>query len=386
MNIERYQDALHPLLAPLGALYSGAMRLRRAAYASGLLPSWRAAAPTVSVGNIGWGGTGKTPITDWLLGWAEQRGLAPLVLTRGYGARPASYPHLVRPGHLAEEAGDEPLMLCRRHPGAAIVVDPARSRAGRWAEERLKPGVVILDDGFQHLAVRRDVNLVLLKPADLGAGWNRVIPAGSWREGGSALEQADAFLIKISERSFEALLPRLERRLRPLGRPVFSFEIAPQGLVRVLDGEQRPNFSQQPYLLVTGVGDPAQVERTASRYLGHGPREHLIYPDHHAYTRTDVKIIEQTAEKRHCAHVLCTPKDAVKLGPMARDNFWTFDLDVRFGPAWRGHGLEGARFDAWWEARFEKVRAGLEKHRKTPDNSETARQGAEESENFGKEK
>ncbi|MGE4291162.1 MAG: tetraacyldisaccharide 4'-kinase [Desulfovibrio sp.] len=398
MNIERLQDTLQPLLAPLGLLYSGAMRLRRAAYDVGLLSSWRAGALTVSVGNIGWGGTGKTPLTDWLLDWALRNGLAPLVLTRGYGARPTAYPHLVRPGNLAEEAGDEPLMLCRRHPGAAIVVDPVRSRGGRWAQEQMRPGVVLLDDGFQHLGVHRDINLVLLRPSDLDQGWNRVIPAGSWREGRSALARADAFLIKASPKNFEGLLPRLERRLSRLGKSVFSFEIVPLGLLRVLGGEQRPHFSQQPYLLVTGVGDPAQVEYTATRYLGHAPREHLIYPDHHAFTRTDVKFIEQTAEHRHCAHVLCTPKDAVKLGPMARENFWTFDLDVRFGPAWHGRGQEGAPFDAWWDARFDRTRAELAKRpgqdaeraaqsrRQSPaDNRETTRSSAEESMNFGQE-
>lgn len=392
MNIEQIQKALQPLLAPFGLLYSCGMWLRRRLYATRLLSSWRADALTVSVGNIGWGGTGKTPITDWLLDWASQRGLAALVLTRGYGAKPGAYPHLVQPGNMAEEAGDEPLMLCRRHRDATVVVDPARSRAGRWAQERMRPGVVILDDGFQHLGVRRDINLVLLRPNDLGLGWNRVIPAGSWREGPSALKAADAFLIKATPRSFESLVPSLELRLRRFGKPVFSFEIIPHGLMRVLDGEGRPHLSQQSYLLVTGVGDPAQVERTATRFFGYAPREHLVYPDHHAFTHADVQVIEQTAEKRHCAHVLCTPKDAVKLGPMAREYFWTFDLDVRFGPAWHGHGLEGARFDAWWDGRFERVRTGLKAEAEKrnavhteSENTAASRKSAEEGENFGQE-
>lgn len=359
MRIEQYQHILHPLLAPLGAAYAGGMRIRRRLYETRVLRSWRARVPTVSVGNIGWGGTGKTPLTDWLLDWAAQRNLDAVVLTRGYRARPRSLPHLVQPGHLAEEAGDEPLMLCRRHPEARIVVDPVRARGGRWAERNARPGVVFLDDGFQHLAVRRDLDLVLLRPSDLGSGWGRVIPAGSWREGSSALQRAGAFLIKTSAAGFRRMVPLFERRLLSFGVPVFSFELVVQGLVHVLTGQRRPHPLQQPYMLVTGVGEPAQVERTATRFMGHAPKEHIIYPDHHPFSRLDVKAIEQRAAKLHCPHVVCTPKDAVKLGPLSRDNFWTFDLDVRFGPAWRGHGLEGARFDAWWDARFDKIRAGL---------------------------
>lgn len=164
------------------------------------------------------------------------------------------------------------------------------------------------------------------------------------------------------------MFPLFEQRLTEFGVPVFNFQIKVQGLVRVIDGERRPGPLTRPYLLVTGVGEPKQVARTAALSMGQPPREQLIFPDHHPFTRKDVRAIEQFAAKQHCAHVLCTPKDAVKLGPLARENFWTFDLDVDFGPAWRGNGREGARFDAWFDARFDAIRAGMPKATPSPRN------------------
>ncbi|MEF2144224.1 MAG: tetraacyldisaccharide 4'-kinase [Desulfovibrionaceae bacterium] len=371
MNVEYYQNLLRPLLAPMGLLYGSAMRLRRKLYESGVLSSWRPDAVTVSVGNIGWGGSGKTPLTSWLLDWARSRGFRSLVLTRGYGARPEKYPHLVKPGHLAEEAGDEPLMLCRQHPDATIVVDPERSRGGRWAMERLTPDLIVLDDGFQHLGVRRDADLVLLKPEDLAHGWNRVIPGGSWREDATALARADAFLMKAAPERFQKMTPFFRQRLLGMDKPVFSFSIVPRGLVRIVDGARQERFEPQSYMLVTAVGDSAQVERTAIRYLGASPREHLAYPDHHAFTRNDVRQIEQAAVRRQCSHVLCTPKDAVKLGPMAREYFWTFDLDVEFGPSWNSRHESGGRFEAWWDARFNALSGELSTLQDTATANET---------------
>ena len=187
MNHLAWQRYLSPLLAPVATAYAAAMRLRQCCYASDLLYSDSLAAPCVSVGNISWGGSGKTPLTAWLLSWAVSQGLHPVVLTRGYRAHPPRYPYLVRMDSPVNEAGDEPLLLRQGCPAATVLVDPKRLRAGRWASQ-LQPDLFILDDGMQHLAVRRDINLVLLREADLLDQWNKVIPAGSWREPGSAFK------------------------------------------------------------------------------------------------------------------------------------------------------------------------------------------------------
>lgn len=326
------------------------MRLREWLYKRGLLSSWEPPALTVSVGNIGWGGSGKTPVAGWLLDWAEHKGLETILLTRGYRAKPVTYPYLVTPGAMVEEAGDEPLMLAKMHQKAHVVVDPNRIRGGKWAVNRFKPKLVVLDDGFQHMAVKRHLNLVLLKPDDLGEGWNQVNPAGSWRESMSALKRADAFMIKISPKNFKKIGPYITERLGRLRKPVFSFQIMPTGIRQVLHGQGQRDFDGGKYLLVTGVGDPAQVRRTARAYFGYGPSRHMVFKDHHVYTKHDVMEMQTVARKLGCDAVLCTPKDAVKLGPMCTDEFWQFDLCLEFGPSTLGSGTP---FNIWWNRRYD---------------------------------
>ena len=349
-SVTALQRTLAPLLKPVSWLYGGLMQVRADLYRRGLLPRWEAPVLTVSVGNIGWGGSGKTPLADWLLGWAESQGIPVALLTRGYRAKPVSLPYVVKPGALAEEAGDEPLMLACSHEKAVVVVDPDRTRAGKMVMKNFKPELIILDDGFQHMAVQRHLNLVLLKPQDVRSGWNSIIPAGTWREPVAALERADAFLLKIGPKGFAALKPHIEQRLERFNKPVFSFQIMPTGLRKVLGGETARDFSGGQYLLVTGVGDPAQVKATATAYFGYAPLKHMAFRDHHFYTKHDVLEISETARKLGCRAILCTPKDAVKLGAMSTDEFWQFDLRLEFGPSAIGVDTP---FSTWWDRRYD---------------------------------
>lgn len=353
------QRSFSVVLKPCGWLYGRIMRVRERLYGSGVLRSWIPSTPTVSVGNIGWGGTGKTPVADWFLGWAGRRELRAVLLTRGYRAKPKTLPYIVLPGALAEEAGDEPLMLAGNHPDACVVVDPDRGRGGRMAQEAFDPGLIVLDDGFQHMAVERHLNLVLLRPDDLNEEWDRVIPAGSWREPQAALRRADAFMIKVSPEGFENLKSAIDRRLGLLFKPVFSFSLAPTGVRQVVSEERARDFGGTPYLLVSGVGQPGQVEATAKAYFGYAPARHIVFKDHHAYTKKDVVSIVERAQSAGCEAILCTPKDAVKLGPLCTEAFWRFDLRVEFGPSTLGGQIS---FESWWEARFDAIRDRMAEH------------------------
>ena len=350
-DIIRFQRAASPLLVPLGRAYAGLMALRRGLYGAGWVPRWRPGAPVVSVGNIGWGGSGKTPLASWILGWAAGRGLSTVLLTRGYRSNAPSHPHLVDPASMPEESGDEPLMLARANPGARVIVDPVRRRAGAHAEQRFRPDLYVLDDGFQHMAVERDLDLVLLTPQDLGGKWDLVCPAGSWREGKGALQGATAFLVRCGPEYFKKLRPILERRLKGYGKPVFNFSIAPRGLVQVSGQGVAADLGGERYLLVSGVGDPAQVALTAEGYLGYPPAGHAAFPDHHLFTKRDVRDLAAQARHLGCERILCTPKDAVKLGPMADDRFWTFEIDLAFGED--AFGPRG--FDVWFARRMDEL-------------------------------
>ncbi len=348
-----WQRRLSPLLAPLGLAYGRLMRARREAYAKGRRPSMEPAAPTVSVGNIAWGGTGKTPLTRWLCARAAADGLTPVVLTRGYKACPPAPHYLVRYESPVEYAGDEPLELARACPGARVVVDPERSRAAAWAAEQFGPDLFILDDGFQHLAVRRHLDLVLLRPADLVRDWNRVLPAGPWREPASALAAADAFLVKAAPGAFTALEPDARRRLGGLGRPVFSFDVRSGGAFPALGNDAAVDLARAPFVLVTATGDPRQVLRSVAELAGRAPERHLAFGDHHAFTARHWTSICQAADAAGARLVVCTPKDAVKLEPLAAgaepERLLVVRPEVVFGPALFADQAFPDWFGAWWE-------------------------------------
>jgi tetraacyldisaccharide 4'-kinase len=351
----RLQAALSPLLSPLGLAYAAVLRQRELAYASGRRDAWRPPIPTISVGNIAWGGTGKTPLTAWIAQRALDAGRIPAILTRGYNAAPPGPHYLASPDNLPIHVGDEPLMLCRALPGARVVVDPDRTRAGQWAIEILRPDLFILDDGFSHLAVRRDLDLVLLTPDDLGRHWSRPIPAGPWREGRVALERASAFLVRCSEAECPQLGPLAQRRLGVLNKPVFTFTLLPQGLAPVsLRQAAPPPPPGARYLLASATGNPASVAASATAFMGRQPQKHLIFPDHHNYTSADWLNISVSARAWDAQCVLCTEKDAAKLAPFADETVWALTVTPAFGPALIGQG----DFITWWEGQAQRLLAG----------------------------
>jgi len=332
------QKKLAPLLAPLSLLYGTLALARRRLTERGLLPCWTPPIPCVSVGNISWGGTGKTPITDWLLQEAAQRGLKAAVLSRGYGGRPPHLPLSVSSDLDPAQCGDEPFMLALRHPEALILVDPDRCRAARQALSGTfgpVPDILVLDDGFQRVSLARELNLVLLDADDVrvrhssgrnSAGsppscWNRVLPWGSWREPAASLSAASAFLIRTEVEDWPGLIPDLAERLQTFPRPVFAFCMKAQGLRRCgAEGVSMltlpPDFG--PYLLISGVGNPRQVRRTVQSFMGYAPARCLEYPDHYDFAAHRREVLETLRRDGQSLNVVCTAKDAVKLGFVPR--------------------------------------------------------------------
>jgi len=191
---------LRALLAPVGAGYAAIMRLRALLYRVGVLRVYRAPVPVISVGNLSVGGTGKTPVVDWLTRELIERGERPAIISRGYGGAVRRGVAIVSRGggepplQTAQFCGDEPYLLARRNPYAAVVVAPRRREGIVCAVSELGSTVVILDDGFQHLAVARDLDCVLLD-AHAPFGNGHVLPAGLLRESRAALRRADLLLL-----------------------------------------------------------------------------------------------------------------------------------------------------------------------------------------------
>ncbi len=352
------------LLSPFSALYGALMALRAAAYVRGVFSAWRPPRPCISVGNVRWGGTGKTPVCAWLLDWATENNKQCVLLTRGYRAHPPRLPFLVEPDASPHEAGDEPLLLARSNPAARIVVDPKRVRAGKWAWAAWQPDLFVLDDGLQHMAVARDVNLVLLTLPDLESDWNRVVPSGPWREGPSALSRADAFLIKLPDLNMVTakLREQISQRLGRYEKPIFFFTPHPLRLTNLRTGEHRdtlPSQAEGRYLLFSGVADPLSVEHTASIFQGCKPVRFDAFADHHPFSAKDVARLAQKAVAVNTDHLVCTAKDAVKIRDVLPQDheahraphWWSLDMSVRFAP----FTTDAPRFEDWLERRLAQV-------------------------------
>lgn len=354
------QTILSPILGPLSLAYGSLAYAKRALTHRGTLKSASLPRPCVAVGNISWGGTGKTPVTDFLLTRAAQQGLRAAVLTRGYGAHPPHLPYPVQASSPPGECGDEPLMLKRSHPEADVVVDPVRLRGGLSLLAGGLPDFYILDDGFQHVAVRRDLDLVLLDIEDVlhdapgrnPSNWNRTIPRGSWREPERSLRDAGAFLIKAEPEDWPALVPSLKKRLAAFPRPVFAFRMAACGLAPVSDAARSLPGPEGGYAFVSGIGAPGQAIRTASAFLGREPSARLDLPDHHDYT----------GEKARLEHLglplVCTAKDAVKLAELRLSApCWSLSVRAEFHASLSAEQIAGTAdkdttpspsFDTWW--------------------------------------
>jgi tetraacyldisaccharide 4'-kinase len=297
------------ILQILSSAYGAAASRRRRWYADDPARRRRLARPVVSVGNLRVGGTGKTPIAAHIARLLRDNGQRPAVLTRGYGRRAADDGvTVVSDGDViladVSRAGDEPLMLARALPGVPVFVGANRYLSGLLAERRFGATVHVLDDGFQHVELARDVDLVLIDESDLA---DRPLPAGRLREplaNGSAADAAlvDAGYTTAAERIGRALgVPTVFRVTRALSAPRVvstgdSVVVPPDARVFAVAGIARPErfFSD-----LTAVG--WQVVGT------------LTFPDHHQFRPRDVRRIAAAAKASSAAVVLTTDKDAVRL-------------------------------------------------------------------------
>lgn len=302
------------ILSPLSALYGKAMDVRARWYASGRLESHVLPRPSISVGNLTFGGTGKTPFVEFLARRLRFEGWRPAILSRGYGRRSRGVVVVgTGDGALvsADEGGDEPVALARATSGVFVVVGERRIDAARRAAE-LGADLFLLDDGFQHLAVRRDVNLLLLDARNPFGG-GRLPPAGRLREPIAAARRADAFVFTRVDRGAPAADAVSElARIHPAA-PVFHARIRPSDL-RDENGARidAAGFADRRLVAVCGVANPAEFAATLSE-LGLRPEERLDFRDHQRYGERQLARIRAAAERTGASLLVTTEKDAVKL-------------------------------------------------------------------------
>jgi tetraacyldisaccharide 4'-kinase len=298
----------------ISRLYARLLEGRARRYASGRVLAHRLPFPVVSVGNLTMGGTGKTPFVAHLARRLRFEGKRPAILTRGYGRRTRGVVLVSDGGGAlvsAEVGGDEPVALARQLPGVVIVAAERRVEAAA-AAQRLGADLFLLDDGYQHLAVQRDMDLLLLDARDPFGG-SRFPPLGRLREPLSALARADAFLFTRIEPGFpspEALA--VLKHWNP-DSPVFTVRLKPAGLY---DESGSPveiaGLAPRRFVALCGVAQPRAFAATMAE-LDLVPERTLVFRDHHRYTPRDIARILTAAEASGASWVLTTEKDAVKL-------------------------------------------------------------------------
>jgi tetraacyldisaccharide 4'-kinase len=300
---------------PLAALYGAAVSARLAAYRHGLLPVRLARRPVLSVGNVAAGGSGKTPFVRWLAGELLARGQRPSILTRGYG-RKSSGTVVVSDGAgsvaSVHDAGDEASVLARALPSVPIVADARRARGARRAEE-IQPGIALhlLDDGFSHVALERDLDVVLLDAASPDAG-GALLPAGRLREPLSSLARADLIVVTKTEQADASRAREIAARYAS-GVPVYHAATRVLGIRdqagRAVAAGDLPGTT---LVAVAGLARPGSFFTTLAG-LGIAPAASLAFPDHDAYGPSALGRIEKAAEEAGATAVVATEKDAVKL-------------------------------------------------------------------------
>jgi tetraacyldisaccharide 4'-kinase len=295
-------------LSPLALVYGGLAALRARLYRRGWLRQARLSGPVISVGNLSLGGSGKTPLVARVAQILRDNGLPVAVLSRGYGGDFRGAALIVSDGRsslaAAAEAGDEPVMLAGMLPGVVIAVGRNRDLVGRAVAARFGRRVYVLDDGFQHLRVARELDLLCLDAADADG---RPLPVGRLREFSSAAARADLLLLTEGEGPPSARLAALTarfgaERLFRVHRRVLGFF--------GLDGAPRPAPARA--FLVSGIARPERFEADARTGVGQLVGQ-ARFRDHHVYGVEQWRGVLRRARAAGADAVVTTAKDAVRL-------------------------------------------------------------------------
>ncbi len=301
-----WQRLLLMLLLPLSFFYGVVGWIRNLCYDCNLFSAYRSSLPVISVGNLAAGGTGKTPVVDWLVKELRKQGRRPAIVSRGYAGSFVGDVGIVSSGNgilmNSAECGDEPYLLARRNPSCSVLIAKKRINGIKKLEKSKDSDLIILDDGFQHRAVKRDVDLVLLdatKP--LGNGW--LLPAGNLREFPRALKRADFLLMTRS-------VGRSCADFR--GLKVFNSQHQLADSAVSLDGNMVSiNELQKLKLLAfAGIADPDSFFVSLEN-IGVSPKKKLSFADHTEYQRLTLEQI--IAASANVDALITTEKDAVKL-------------------------------------------------------------------------
>ncbi len=303
-----WQDKTHPvskLLYPLSLLYAVVMIIRRYLYKAGLLRSHSVSVPVIVVGNVTVGGTGKTPLVIWLSEYLYFKGLKVGIISRGYGGSSPHWPVDVSPLEKPEMVGDEAVML-KKKTSLPVIVSPIRLDAAELLIDLYAVDVIVSDDGLQHLALKRDLEIIVID-AQRMFGNNRLLPSGPLRESVNSIS-TDAIRIYSGNRE----LDQFEYWMK--FNPIRIRNIINENLV--IDIHE---FEGNEVNAVAGIGYPEKFfDLLESLKI---KLNKFSFPDHHVFQADDLKFDNNLA-------IIMTEKDAVKCASLVNDNSWYLEINV----------------------------------------------------------
>jgi tetraacyldisaccharide 4'-kinase len=304
------------LLFPLYLLslpYGGVVRARSLLYSLQLLKPKTLPCPVISVGNITAGGTGKTPLVMSLAKGLMERGISVAILSRGYKGKKASQ-QVVSDGKTIflspKESGDEPFLMAKACKGIPVLIGKDRFLNGRIALQRFSVKGMLLDDGYQHLPLRRDINILLID-SEIGFGDRTLLPRGILREPLSHLRRAQLFLLtKVEDPGASQSLEKTIHKIHP-SAALYHSHYEPVSLVGPKGEEQEPSsLKGKKVLALSGVASPNYFSFLLMKCGMEIVRE-VIFPDHYLYSTKDLFSIEEKGKGVDC--IVTTEKDMVKL-------------------------------------------------------------------------
>lgn len=309
-------DALRGGLFAASCVYSGAMTVRNFAYQRHWLRVHRASVPVISLGNITTGGTGKTPMAAFLANWYVTHGFNPGLLSRGYHALEAVPAKDGSTSDAPAIGNDEKRVLDRLCPNVPHIQQRDRVASAQTLIRDDGCDVILLDDGFQHRRLHRDLDLVLVDALQPW-GYGHVLPRGLLREPLKGLARADLILITRADQATAAQRDELRAVLRRYRGTDECVETAfrPTGLVDLRwETHSLDSIKGENVLAFCGIGNPIGFRHTVESLTG-ACEQFQAFPDHHHYEKADLQKLEELADKCSATAVLTTQKDLVKIGP-----------------------------------------------------------------------
>jgi len=330
-SLVQSRSALYPLLSFSSELYRFLQKrnARRAGLHRNHLPAY-----VISIGNLVAGGTGKTPFVIWLAEYLQSHGLRFAILSRGYGGQNRTVSRAPEQGDMLSQSfqfGDEPVLLARRLNEAPVWIGRERWLSGQKAIQSDKADVLILDDGFQHFSLFRDLDLVLLDSSNpFGNGF--LLPVGPLREPIHSLQRAAAFILTRADDNKKSNETRLTlRRLFP-DRSVFCCRHVLSGFRFGIDGEEVPLATLYGLKAIAFAGI-ARPESFFSSITAAGIRvaEQFAFPDHHFYAPQEVSLLLESLKRNKADLLITTEKDVVRFPAEFHSTVLTARLDLDFG-------------------------------------------------------